>query len=1263
MPTTVLSPQAGATPSPGRNESTSSIIDFSTKTRKSADAGDIEQAAEKLTVDGAKVAGLRKAGKVGGDSPLDLSGGGVRSTPVPGLKRSAGGRSDMGPNEKSTRRSAEASATSTHHAAAWAASLFKSQTEWNNGHPPAGAKGESSVKNLFNAAAQAAAGGSVSDATRALERMTELSRLSERTSATASATGGAGSAAAAVAAAAAGAGGGRQSAWQSHWLSKGADTAKDVLKCVWCKLSFDSLAALTSHMKESKHCGVNASLMHAAGNTTGSPASQSTNVASSAQPIPSPTSMTSPMGQPTSHRHSNHNHHHHNNNNNNSHANNNHNGSSGRGERGERERSDRDRERERERDRSERDSDSAFLKETVQLPRKLVRGQDVWLGKGAEQTRQILKCMWCGQSFRSLAEMTTHMQQTQHYTNIISQEQIISWKAADGDSKSGSGGGGGSGGGSGGGGSGGGNGSGTQNHVNAVLTCKVCDQAFASLKELSSHMVKNSHYKEHIMRSISESGGRRRQARDKRKKALPVRKLLELERAQQEARGRPGTEALASAAAASASAAARDAPTSALPRIPCEKCGDKIEPGLIVDHIRVCVGNTRTGSHTPHKSSQRSTPSPARSSRASVEPPVPLNGSRKTPTGEAKAGDAKSSARSPSSSGVSSSSVAATTALAALASEAPVLALAGSNEPSSVLNALEKLIEKSFDPASGKRGANAVGSNILRRLGIDESMDYTKPLMDPMTVNMLRMYGSYQRERSASEASSASERVNGNESTPSHHHQRDHGQRAGSGKSTPGSTRHDDAEDATAASTSSLLKIKRERADDSDAGEGDSRSASPAESRRSRGTGTGATSSRLLDEVHLKTERPDAASPCPSSISERSLRSATPASSSFEPKASSSPEDAAGGAGRRSQSRTPEMPTPATSQKQSHSLSALSSMFEGLTSPPPTSSAASTASTAVGGSSTTTATTSTTSWNPLAALQKLCDKTETSNSGSVRPNSLSGASGAAGGGGGTPSSVTTSGPGAILAFSWACNDAVMTDSIMKCAFCDTQFISKGAYRHHLSKMHFVKDAPSSNTSASGSGSTSSSGAGGSSGGAKPASSTSSASASASASAGGTVKGSSAGPSPQPPASSGGFEESPHSKFLKYTELAKQLSSKYVWKERILPPHDAIPPGASGPPFVFLSFWISSNQPPNQHPTIQPVNGRLVLKVLQPYMRVWCFLCATKCVTVSVCIPVYKTVCLRERGGGRRARALWRLVVASHARRFKAIRGQVREKRL
>merc|ERR1719193_3089645 len=48
-------------------------------------------------------------------------------------------------------------------------------------------------------------------------------------------------------------------------------------------------------------------------------------------------------------------------------------------------------------------------------------------------------------------------------------------------------------------------------------------------------------------------------------------------------------------------------------------------------------------------------------------------------------------------------------------------------------------------------------------------------------------------------------------------------------------------------------------------------------------------------------------------------------------------------------------------------------------------------------------------------------------------------------------------PGAILAFSWACNQAVSADSAIKCPLGDTPFISKGAYRHHLSKMHFTKE--------------------------------------------------------------------------------------------------------------------------------------------------------------------------------------------------------------
>lgn len=113
--------------------------------------------------------------------------------------------------------------------------------------------------------------------------------------------------------------------------------------------------------------------------------------------------------------------------------------------------------------------------------------------------------MWCGQSFKTLEDMTRHMRVTQHYTNIISQEQIISWKTPEDKL--------------------------AQAHVNAVLTCKVCDESFGSLKELSNHIIKNAHYKEHIIRSMTEGGhGRRRQTRERRKKSLPVRKLLELER-------------------------------------------------------------------------------------------------------------------------------------------------------------------------------------------------------------------------------------------------------------------------------------------------------------------------------------------------------------------------------------------------------------------------------------------------------------------------------------------------------------------------------------------------------------------------------------------------------------------------------------------------------------------------------------------------------------------------------------------------------------
>lgn len=930
----------------------------------------------------------RKAGE--STTPLDLSAG-VRK------RERSSSSSGGGPAEK------RSSSSGQHH---------KSET-WN---------GHNNNKSSFIAPP---------DASKALERMTELSRL------TGEPRGGAGTG---------GSNGGRQSAWQSHWLSKGADTAKDVLKCVWCKLSFDSLAALTTHMKESKHCGVNASLMSSssASSVNSSPITTSTSSntttttsaspslqrsspsahpsANASQPShpphPSATSTSSSSGK----AHTNH---------------------------------------------------DLLLKESggqVQLPRKLVRGQDVWLGKGAEQTRQILKCMWCGQSFRSLAEMTTHMQQTQHYTNIISQEQIISWKAADGDSGS----------------SGEGRSKNSsshhhnahppsapsnqhqqqqqqqqqQSHVNAVLTCKVCDQAFSSLKELSSHMVKNSHYKEHIMRSISDNGGRRRQARDKRKKALPVRKLLELERAQQEARSHQQQQ-LAHQQQSSASGSSG--------RISCEKCGDKIETGNFVEHIRQCVGGGMR--------SKSSTPSPLTSSGSNKPDGGVQNGKTSK---KVAAAEPSPSRASPASAGSANGSDHHSPA-----AQPPSVDASGNP---SVLNAIEKLIEKSFDAGQGGNKAakgSAVGSNILRRLGIDESLDYSKPLMDPlMTVNMLRLYGyggaaggqhpltgqqQHHRERTTSEASSSATSAVQNGSDHGGNQQRD------SGKSTPRSV---------------VSNGQHSR--------------SPSQSPRA----VNRHYARNKDLSPLPPQSPDApkmeasASPAPSPVSERSSTQL------------SSP---------RSQSQTPDVPMPPRS-----SLNALSSMFEGLV---PTSTASGNGGGTGGGNG---------GGNPLAALQKLCDKTET-HSPNSRPSSIGASNSstpAAGNGPSTSSSsggVTSTNPGAILAFSWACNDAVMTDSIMKCAFCDTQFISKGAYRHHLSKMHFVKDAAAPTVTSTPKVSSSSSSSSGKGSGSAPAAGTSSS-------------------SPQPPpasssatatSSGSSFEESPHSKFLKYTELAKQLSSKYV----------------------------------------------------------------------------------------------------------------------
>uniref|UniRef100_A0A6A7FUS4 Protein tiptop-like n=2 Tax=Hirondellea gigas TaxID=1518452 RepID=A0A6A7FUS4_9CRUS len=908
---------------------------------------------------------------------------------------------------------------------------------------------------------------SPSEASKALERMSELSRrgaegaLSTAASADFFRAGMGGLNAMGAMGSGGGSSGARANAWQSHWLSKGQDATRDVLKCVWCKASFTTLADLTTHMKEAKHCGV------------------ALPPPSSNMPPSMPPGRMGPGKPPNS--------------------------SPGAGG-------------------SSSNDLVSNMKETMPLPRKLVRGQDVWLGKGAEQTKQILKCMWCGQSFKSLADMTRHMQQTQHYTNIISQEQIISWKSPEDKSSN-------------------------QSHVSAVLTCKVCDQAFSSLKELSSHMVKLSHYKEHIMRSITESGSRRRQTREKRKKSLPVRKLLELERAQQDLKMAEGSQR------------SKESPG----RISCEKCGDKIDTTLFVDHIRNCLGTSIRDDTV--KSSMLS-PDSDFGSR--------LDMSRDSDNEDKKTPD-KSSSDSPKE------------------AEADKERKENAKEPS-VLSALEKLIEKSFDTRKSKPGSSSpLGSSILRRLGIDESTDYSKPLMEPhlMYNTFSRLHGgppipgssSYNlppsfgpdRDYMRGPEPIISPRIDSDMRDTFPRSPLRPGSRSGSRPTSAGSvtrdgsdrsldmlrqdrassilertmttengTDHSDMERDSPASREEYASRDDIRARlgihlnsnfrnlensllHKDAFSTNSQIRSPntidfnekSDIKQEMPMTNGEESEldkrkdeirvrndiQIKDNLNIKKENADGEFPVKEEIRikeelrvrdefrERSVER-------DDPMMRNSPMGRITGTSPAASSRsgTPHSEAGSGRGQSAGGLGALAGLL---------------GSTGGGGGGVTA--------HPLAALQKLCDKTETS------PRSQQ-----------SSNSQQTSKPGSIIAFTWACNDAVTAENSMKCAFCDVPFVSKGAYRHHLSKMHFVKDGiisdnpnikqnnmtlgglhnnannpsniPLHNPHGNNNNNNNNMN-----GGERKLGQTN---------------------SPTPPQ-----DDSPHSKFLKYTELAKQLSSK------------------------------------------------------------------------------------------------------------------------
>ncbi|XP_015910642.1 protein tiptop isoform X2 [Parasteatoda tepidariorum] len=868
---------------------------------------------------------------------------------------------------------------------------------------------------------------------------------------------------------------GRQNPWQSQWMSRSSEQTRDVFTCVWCKEAFRSLAEMTVHMKQSPRCGMAGmqNTLPATSPTSTSSMNHQANLHQSPLPAKCSTSSASSAGPAA----------------------------------------------------------NAVIKENVSLPRKLVRGQDVWLGKGAEQTRQILKCMWCGQSFKTLADMTTHMRVTQHYTNIISQEQIISWRTPEDKMAA-------------------------QSQVNAVLTCKVCDQAFGSLKELSYHMVKNSHYKEHILRSITEGGGRRRQTRERRKKSLPVRKLLELERMELNKQNPTSTNDLITQAKNEVVDG----------KISCEECTEKVDAKDFVQHIKNCAQGSRSqhsvksspGSEGAKSMSENNLDTPTTSGAVQSSSPVtsqdlPSEEGSKTPGGQI------------------------------LPQEDSMCDSVESTGSTSVLNAIEKLIEKSFE-SKGRR--NTVSTGILQRLGIDEEVyPPWHPSSSPSAFGALRSSLDFQRKSTSPLGRmhdfkmemadfSGSESRSRSSSTSEKHPSFDEHLRLTFGLSakdvmnrvsTPSSASQScspvhfqpesPAEDRNAvfltkeitnsniASTSQVVSNASPK----------TRSTTPSSDREIPEKNSAKENEQMEKskettekevEVKVKEEPEDRASDdekpmdCSSAISPKSEDRRTPLSrsSSVEPeialptspsaiKSEMSPNKHSKSIPKKKRNHEVHRKSPSSSSKRrSHSHrrkdsdtgnnegcdsvlgSPLSAHSSDVTSPRQKSHNDSAAGD-----------------HPLKELQKLLDKTDAHLS---RPN--------------LPAT-----PGSILAFSWACSEATTSDSLMKCAFCDTHFISKGAYRHHLSKMHFVKDGSLAEIAAastwkpppSSSGNKNSAGASNSNG------------CSGSGSASGSRTGNNEPGHPASPqkelVAPAPADESPHSKFLKYTELAKQLSSKYV----------------------------------------------------------------------------------------------------------------------
>lgn len=155
---------------------------------------------------------------------------------------------------------------------------------------------------------------------------------------------------------------GRANPWQTQWKNRSSEQNRDVFTCVYCRMTFNSLDEMTQHMKVSPRCGM-AGMQQANAVSAASHSTNSTSSSTNNNSHPSTTDRSLSNNSNTGNQHSS------------TTANKTAKLAS-----------------------SNLSNTSSLMlnkekdKAGNQVPRKLVRGQDVWLGRGAEQTRQILKC-------------------------------------------------------------------------------------------------------------------------------------------------------------------------------------------------------------------------------------------------------------------------------------------------------------------------------------------------------------------------------------------------------------------------------------------------------------------------------------------------------------------------------------------------------------------------------------------------------------------------------------------------------------------------------------------------------------------------------------------------------------------------------------------------------------------------------------------------------------------------------------------------------